>query len=406
MALRAAGFPAGARGPAAGRLVGRADLARVVARLGAVQIDSVNVAARAHLMPFYSRLGPYDVGVLDTALSRRPPLAVEYWAHEAALVHAPLLVPLKWRMARAGDEAWSGMAAVARQRPELVHDIVATLAQRPMTARQLQAVLEPHGHRPSDHWGWNWTDVKRGVEWLFWTGQVSSLGRTAQFERRYTTPEHVWPAAVLAAPTPEPEAAGAALLAFAAAALGVATAADLRDYFRLPATVAAAAMRRLTADGVVQPVSVDGWAEPGWVLAGAGIPGPRTARATTAGTTLLSPFDPLVWHRPRTERIFGFTYRLEIYVPKPKRRHGYYVLPLLHAGRLVARVDLRADRARGVLEVPAAWVEPGAPSDTADALAVELMTFARWLGLPEVANPVRGDLAPALTVALPLARAA
>ncbi len=380
--------------PSAGGAVTRAYLARDTARLGIVQIDSVNVLARAHLMPFYSRLGPYDVAVLDRALTRRPVIGVEYWAHEASFVHPPLVAALKWRMSRAADEAWGSMSAVGTARPELLESIVSLLAQGPATARQLQAVLEPDGHRPSEHWGWNWTDVKRGVEWLFWSGRVSSAGRTAQFERRYCLPEMVWPTTVVTADVPDEADAVAVLVEHAARAMGVATTADLRDYFRLPASAMSQAIQSLVASGALVEVDVDGWNEVAWRHVDAWVPTIRTARATTAGpTALISPFDPLIWHRPRTERLFGFTYRLEIYVPREQRRYGYYVLPFLLRGRLVARVDLRADRAGGVLEVPSAWIEPGAPEDTAQALAAELRRLGGWLGLTEVGSPRRGDLA-------------
>lgn len=379
----------------------RADLGRVVRRLGAVQIDSVNVVARAHLVPFYSRLGPYDTTVLDRALSRRPRIAVEYWAHEASLVDPALLAAFRWRMARADEEAWGGMAAVARSRPDLLDAVVAAVARRPRTARELSALLDPHHDRRRDHWGWNWTDVKSAVEYLFWHGRVTSAGRTAQFERRYAAPAQVWPPEAL---VPEPPAEADALdvlLDRSAAACGIATAADLRDHFRLPADAVAGAVARLTAAGRLEPVAVDGWEVPAWRHVTAAVPSVATARrGAPPATTLLSPFDPLVWTRPRTERVFGFTYRLEIYVPRERRVHGYYVLPFLLRGSLVARVDLRADRAAGTLEVPSAWAEPGAPDDTAEALAGELRRFAGWLGLDRVAPPARGDLAGALARAL------
>ncbi|MGF1661848.1 MAG: winged helix-turn-helix domain-containing protein [Kineosporiaceae bacterium] len=391
-ALRASGLVG--RAPAAGREVTRVHLGRVVRTLGAVQIDSVNVVARAHLVPFYSRLGPYDTAILDRALSRRPRIAVEYWAHEASLVDPALLSAFRWRMARARHEAWGGMSAVARSRPDLLDAVVAAVARRPRTARELSALLDPQHDRRRDHWGWNWTDVKSGVEFLFWEGRVASAGRTAQFERRYAAPAAVWPPEALA---PEPPAEADALDVLvdrSAAACGIATGADLRDHFRLPADAAAGAVSRLVAAGRLEPVAVDGWEVPAWRHVSAPVPAAAAARrGVPAATTLLSPFDPLVWTRPRTERVFGFGYRLEIYVPRERRIHGYYVLPFLLRGSLVARVDLRADRSRGVLEVPSAWVEPGAPDDTGEALAHELRRFAGWLGLVRVAPPERGDLA-------------
>lgn len=378
----------------------RADLARVVRTLGAVQIDSVNVVARAHLVPFYSRLGPYDTTLLDRALSRGPRLAVEYWAHEASLVDPALLSSFRWRMARAADEAWGGMAAVARTRPELLDEIVRAVARRARTARELSALLDPQHDRRRDHWGWNWTDVKSGVEYLFWAGRVTSAGRTSQFERRYALPARVWPAAALTDDPPDEADAVDVLVDRAAAACGVATTADLRDHFRLSAEATAASVKRLESAGRLVAVDVRGWDGPVWRHAGAAVPSRATTRRGTPATALLSPFDPVVWTRPRTERVFGFTYRLEIYVPRERRVHGYYVLPFLLRGELVGRVDLRADRAMGTLEVPAAWGEPGSPDDTPVALAAELRRFAGWLGLDRVAPAVAGDLAGALNETL------
>jgi hypothetical protein len=379
---------------------GRPDLARVVRTLGAVQIDSVNVVARAHLVPFYSRLGPYDVTVLDRGLGRRPFLAIEYWGHEASLVHPSLIRPLRWRMARAEREAWGGIAATARRRPELLETIPEALAHRPLTARELQAALEPGGPRRRDHWGWNWSDVKTVVEFLFWSGRVTSAGRNRQFERRYTLPERVWPADALNGTPTEADAVDA-LVEAAAVATGVATLGDLRDHFRLPTDVMAPAVQRLVAAGKLFPVEVTGWDVPAWRHVAARVPSRRASRAgSPRATALLSPFDPLVWSRPRAERIFGFSYRLEIYVPRERRVHGYYVLPFLLRGSLVARVDLRADRAAGALHVVAAWVEAGAPDDVADALAAELHRFAGWLGLTAVLPPLVGDLAADLAAAL------
>jgi hypothetical protein len=401
-ALRASGFARPSRRGDHGAPA-RSDLSRVVRTLGAVQIDSVNVVARAHLVPFYSRLGPYDTQVLDRALSRGPRIAVEYWAHEASLVDPSLLRAFRWRMSRAADEAWGRMAAIARSRPDLIDGVVAAVARRPRTARELSSLLDPGHDRRRDHWGWNWTDVKSAVEYLFWAGRVTSAGRTPQFERRYALPSRVWPAAALLGDPPDEAEALDVLVDRAAAACGVATAADLRDHFRLPLDATAAAVKRLESAGRLLAVDVDGWDAPTWQHAGAAVPARSTARRGSPATCLVSPFDPLVWTRPRTQRLFGFTYRLEIYVPRERRLHGYYVLPFLLRGELVARVDLRADRPAGTLEVLSAWGEPGAPDDTAGALAAELRRFAAWLGLSRVspaAGDRAGDLAGALAAAL------
>lgn len=363
---------------------------RVMAdRLGVIQIDSVNVLARAHYLPGFSRLGPYDAADLDRLSQRAPRRLFEYWGHEASLLPVRLHPHLRWRMDRAAHEAWGGMRAVHRERPELLAQILEDVRARgPVSARELAAEERP---RRSGPW-WDWSDVKRAVEFLFWSGAVTSARRRG-FERLYDIPERVLPRAVAAAPTPPVDEAQRELLRTAARACGVATERDLRDYFRLPVAEARERVAELTEGGELLPVAVEGWRDPAYLHAGATVP--RTA----GGAALVAPFDPLVWERSRVERLFGMRYRIEIYVPAPQRVHGYYVLPFLLGDRLVARVDLKADRQAGVLRVQAAHAEPGAPPETAEALRAELELMAGWLGLGDVAVEPSGDLAAALAAA-------
>ncbi|NUO60970.1 MAG: winged helix-turn-helix domain-containing protein [Hamadaea sp.] len=382
IALAASGF--GGRSLAAPP-TGR-HLRRVVESTGLLQIDSVNVLQRAHYLPAYSRIGPYDTALLDRGSSRRPRWLFEYWAHEASLVPVELQPLLRWRMATAREKAWGGPRSIARERPELVEWVLAEVADRgPVTAAEIEAdVPKPKG----DNWGWNWSDVKKALEFLFYEGSVTSAGRTTSFARRYDLTSRVLPAEVVATPTPAAEDAHRRLVERAARALGVAAEAELRDYFRLPTDGARRAIAELVEADVLVPVHVKGWKPQAYLHRDA----PRPRRFT--GGTLISPFDPLIWERGRTERLFGLRYRIEIYVPEPQRVHGYYVLPFLQGERFTARVDLKADRKAGVLRIPAAWLEPGAdPETTARALRAELERLAGWLGLSGVDKAERGDLA-------------
>lgn len=376
----------------------RRHLRRVFGRVGLIQIDSVNVLVRSHYLPAFSRLGTYDAGLLDAAAwgGRRREL-FEYWGHEASLLPLSLHPLLRWRMERAarGEGIYGGLARFMTERAAYVEQVLAEVAARgPLGASELS---EPG--LSSGSW-WGWSDGKRALECLFWAGRVTTAGRRG-FERLYDLPERVLPAAVLDLPTPAEAEAQRALLSIAAASLGVATEADLRDYFRLDAVDAKPRLAELVESGALLPAMVDGWTQPAYLWPEARRPRRVSARA------LLSPFDSLIWERARTERLFGFRFRLEIYTPAHKREHGYYVLPFLLGDRLVARVDLKADRPARTLLVHAAHGEAHADSGaTADALAAELHRMAGWLGLERVAVTPAGDLGPPLYQAVAAAAGA
>lgn len=382
-----------------GSIVTMRQVQRTIDRLGVIQIDSVNVLARTQYVPFFSRLGPYDTALLDRARDQRPYRLVEYWAHAASLVPPTTIPFLRWRMQRAREEAWGGMRRAEEENPGLAELLLAEVRERgPITAVELEEAIAHDAPRDRSEWGWNWSVVKRVLELLFWAGEVTSAGRNAQFARLYDLPERVLPPDVLAAPTPSDDDAFRHLVRLSARSLGVASAASLQDYYRLPVEAARDAIESLVADGELQPVEVEGWRRPAYLHVDARRPRRVDARA------LVSPFDSLVWDRRRALDTFGFDYRIEIYVPAAKRRYGYYVLPFLLGDRFVARVDLKADRhadgGEGVLRVQAAHAEAGAPDATPDQLAAELRTMAGWLGLASVAVTGPGDLAPALTEAL------
>jgi hypothetical protein len=357
--------------------------------LGVVQIDSVNVLTRSHYLPAFSRLGDYPRALLEAEAWGRKPSLFEYWGHEASLLPVALQPLFRWRMERArrGD-TWSWMARFGRERRDVIDAVLGRIeSEGPLTGGDFA-----DGPRVAG-W-WNWSDGKRALEWLFWAGLITTKTRRG-FERVYDLTQRVLPRAVIEAPTPDEADAHRALIAIAASALGVATAGDLRDYFRMPVEGFAARVAELVEAGELTPVAVRGWRQPAYLAPGARRP--RFAR----GAALLSPFDNLIWRRERAERLFGTRIRLEIYTPSHKREHGYYVLPFLLGEIIAARADLKADRAAGVLRVQAAHLEAGADAEeSAVALAGELALMARWLGLADVAVMEKGGLSTALRQAL------
>lgn len=388
IALAAQGFGV----PRLERPVTMRDVQAVASRLAQFQIDSINVVTRAHFMPLFSRLGPYDAALLERAAHQPPRRLFEYWGHAASLIDISLQPLLRFRMQPGFRDVWTGVERVAQQNADLIPFIREEVAARgPISARELEIAEQ----RDRSNWGWNWSRVKTVLEWLFYVGEVTSAYRNSQFERVYDLPERVIPSSVLAMPTPSPQDSVTGLVRRAAAALGIAGESSLRDYFRTRRDMTRIAITTLVENGELIPVLVDGSGNGPWYLwHQARVPRRITTRA------LLSPFDSMIFERARLERLFDFIYRIEIYVPGPKRIHGYYVYPFLLGEDFVARVDLKADRSRGVLRVNAAWIEPGYDAfDVATELASELKIMAEWLGLGAIEIVPRGDLAPALAAA-------
>ena len=383
---------------AAPRQVTLRHVQRTVDRLGLLQIDSVNVLARAHLVPLYSRLGPYDVTLLDRAAGRAPRRLVEYWGHVASYVPPETYRLLEWRQRAYRTEAWGAISGVELSHSAVVEHVRGIVAERgPITAGEVHELLEAQGMgeaRTTTEWGWNWSLAKRALEFLFFTGEITAARRNAAFERCYDLTERVLPPAVVTAPPVSDQDAVRRLLEIGARAHGVGTLRCFRDYFRLKGPAPRRALDELVEDGVLRPVEVRGWDETTYLHRDAVLP--RRAQ----GRALLSPFDPLVFERTRLEQLFGTRYRIEIYVPAAKRVHGYYVLPFLQGDRITAKVDLKADRRAGVLRVLAAHREEYADTETAPALAAELRLMAGWLGMASVAVGPAGDLAPALAAEL------
>ena len=375
--------------------VTRAHLRRLISRIQVLQLDSVSVAVRAHYAPVFSRLGPYDRDVLERAAwqhsARSPRLLVEYWAHEAALMAVDDWPLLRWRMREYTHGRWG--KEIVKKNEKLVDDVVAAVAELgPSTAGQIEAHLDAEQRGRKGPW-WDRSDTKWVTEALFASGVLTTATRVG-FARHYDLTENVLPPDVLAREVDDAEAVRELALR-AAAALGVGTEADIRDYFRLAAGQVKPAITDLVKTGELEPVSVDGWTAPAYLRAGQIVP--RFDR----GTALLCPFDPLIFFRPRIERLFGFHYRIEIYTPAPKRQFGYYVWPFLLDGQLVGRVDLKAERTRDALHVVGAFTEPGQDgSRVAASLAAELRSMASWLGLSDVTVGDRGDLVKALSAQL------
>lgn len=352
-------------------------LNRLIERLGVLQIDSVNALVRSHYLPLFSRLGNYTCDVLDQAAwsqGRRRTL-FEYWGHEASLLPLSMYPLLRWRMQRAsrGEDIYQQLARFGREQQDVIRRVLASVeAQGALGAGSLSTRQERAGP-----W-WDWSAEKHALEWLFATGEVTVAGRRG-FERLYDLPERVIPSAILAQPRVDEAQAQRGLLLHAMTALGVGTEKDLRDYFRLNPADSRPRLAELVEAGELLTCDVQGWRQLAYCL-----PEPKVPRRVEA-SALLSPFDSLIWERSRTERLFDFRYRLEIYTPQDKRIYGYYVLPFLHHERIAARVDLRAERAVGRLAVHAVHEEqPGLDDEGMLALAANLRQMAQWLGLAQV----------------------
>ncbi len=359
---------------------------KVVGTIGLLQIDSINVLERSHYLPLFSRLGPYSKRLLEDAAycpqSKRR--LFEYWGHEASLLPVSLEPQMRWRMARAanGQGVYKEIVKFGRENKTKLEEVFDRIREQGPSG---VSDLSKNEKRSAPWWGW--TDTKTALELLFWTGRITTQARR-NFERIYDLPERVIPPEILAVPTPREEDAQRELIRIAARAHGIATETDLRDYFRMPVADTKARIAELVEDGGLLPVEVEGWKHQAYLWPGAEIPARVSPRA------LLSPFDSLIWERARTERLFGFRYRLEIYTPEPKREYGYYVLPFLFGDRMAARVDLKADRKEKVLQLLAAHAEPRIDRErVAEALAGELASMAGWLGLDGVRAHGRGDFA-------------
>ncbi|MGO4706434.1 winged helix-turn-helix domain-containing protein [Microvirga sp. 2MCAF38] len=374
IALAAQGLHEGRPGAATSR-----HLTRALQRSHLLQIDSVNVLVRAHYMPLFSRLGSYDRALLEqAAYARKHRKTFEYWGHEASLINLDLHPLFRWRMARAakGEGIYGGIARFGQEKRAFIEKVRQEIAARgPIGAGELS-----DGGKAKGSW-WGWSDGKRALEWLFWAGEVTTASRRG-FERLYDLPERVIPSSILNAPTPSEDEAQRQLLRLSIQALGIASERCLRDYFRIGPTIAKARLPELVEAGDLVPVTVEGWDGPVYLDPNARMPRKVEAQA------LVSPFDPIVWERTRTERLFDFHYRIEIYTPVEKREFGYYCLPFLLGEDIVARLDLKADRATGRLVVHSIHPEHHAkPDEIAPALGDELRLMAKWLDLGEIKTP-------------------
>lgn len=379
-----------AGGLATGRPRGTPDLGhvrRVVRSLGLVQIDSVNVVERAHHLTLFTRLGPHDTGLLWRALEQRR--IFEYWGRMASFCPIEDFALYRPRMDRNAESGWRRIREIEVEAPGYVESVYRQVAERgPLTV----ADLDDPGERTGPWWGW--ADGKLVLEHLFAAGRVSVAHRR-NFTRYYDIVERVIPDEYLEAPPLSPDEARRRLIGNAAKALGVATDRDLIGYFWLGTAASRPIIADLVAEGSLVEVEVEGWGRRAYLDAEAVVPRAVDARA------LVNPFDPYMWNRDRISRLHDFHYRIEIYVPQPKRVHGYYVFAFLLGDGLVARVDLKADRKAQVLRVPGAFLEDGAdPGRVATELSAELREMARWLGLDGITVGDRGDLASRLRAAV------
>jgi len=375
-------FALAAQGFNDGQATGRVDVRhfrKVIGQVGLVQIDSVNVFCRTHYMPFFSRIGPYDRKALDEWLWSSGEM-FEYWGHEASLIPTEHHRLFRWRMEL--GVKWNRMAHLEKNYPNYIEDTLRQVEERgPLRTRE----LETPGERDAGAM-WGWSDGKVALEVLFLKGQITTADRV-NFTRMYDLTERVIPPQHLESAAPGHDEALAELMMLAASSLGVATADDLADYYRIRMPAARPVLRRLVEAGDLVEVEVEGWGSPGHLHPDAILP--RQAR----GTALLSPFDSLIWYRPRVERIWDFHYRIEIYVPERDREYGYYVLPFLLNGSLVARVDVKTDRRDNVLQVRGAFGEDGIDRVAVGrALRKELEKVAGWLDMDDVVVARNGDL--------------
>jgi uncharacterized protein YcaQ len=373
LALAAQGFH-GRQPPA---MVKASHVTQLIERLGVLQIDSVNALVRSHYLPLHSRLGNYPSNLLDQAAwsQGRQRKLFEYWGHEASLLPVSLYPLMRWRMQRAsrGEGIYQQMAKFGREQQTVIAQVLQMVRERgALGAGSISTRQERAGP-----W-WDWSAEKQALEWLFAAGEVTVAGRRG-FERLYDLPERVLPLAVLDHSELTESDAQRGLLLHAVKALGVGTEKDIRDYFRQDPLPARVGIAELLEAGAIESVTVQGWKQPAYALPDVNIP--RKVQASA----LLSPFDSLVWERSRTERLFDFRYRLEIYTPQAKRIYGYYVLPFLYNEHIAARIDLRAERAVGRLAVYAVHEqEKGLDEEGMLALARNLRQLADWLGLPQI----------------------
>ena len=382
IALAAQGFAS----PRPSGRVDRRHLRKVLDHVGLIQIDSVNVLVRSQELPLFSRLGDHPRTLIPDATADGE--LFEYWCHEASHLPVSMHRLVRWRMEDARNGTlWPGLQKFAKSKPKFVQEVRDRVYNDgPLVAGDVRTRTGPKGS-----W-WDWDDGKAALEYLFWTGEITAQRRSNDFARMYFAPHHVLPAAVLKAKTPTEREARSELLLLAAKSLGIATASDLLDYHRQRPGAAKPVLAELVQRGELEQVRVEGWRDVAYMLPGMSRPRSVNTRA------LVSPFDSLVWCRPRIERLWDFHYRIEIYTPEHKRVYGYYVLPFVLGDCIVARVDLKADRQAGMLLVHGAYSEPDVDlKHVVSELAVELKLMAQWLGLDAVKIGNKGDLSSALS---------
>lgn len=388
IAVRAQGFE-DTRSDDPSRGPSRARLLSAVQSLGVLQIDSVNVLARAHYLPLFARLGAYDRSRLDALAWGGRAALFEYWCHQASLAPVELYPLFRFRMERArrGVGTWGRIARFAKEKRAYLRAVLREIEARgPLAASELSTAK-----KTATGW-WEWSEAKHAVETLFWQGRLAVASRRSSFERLYDLPERVIPDALRDAKPVRDGDAHRSLLERSARALGIGTEDDLADYYRLARLECRPRLAELVEEGTLLETKVEGWSRHAFIHRDV-----ARSRRRARVSALVGPFDPIVWHRARAHRMFDFHYRIGIYTPAHQRTHGYYVMPFLHEHALVARVDLKADRAEGVLRVQAAWLEEGHEAEVVvGPLAAELARMAVWLDLERVEVARKGTLAAAL----------